>query len=827
MGQTSFARAVPLAILLLASAGPAVGQDALSNPVIDEVGIADPFLLKWNGEYYLYATGDPIRAYHSTDLVEWEEIGPVLSSSDAPEAWNQTDVWAPEVVYRNGTFYLYYTASRASDDWRVSEEARRVGVAVSRSPRGPFVDAGTPVTPGWGIDGHVFRDPDTGRDYLFYSYLYEPELPGAGLVVDSLMTPFRTGGAPAHVTRGTEPWEDKDGDPNNGSLRYTNEAPTVLARDGRYYMFYSGGSWDRSTYALAYAVSGEVMRGDGLQGPGWSKVTPPILQSTGLVQGPGHNSIELAPDNVSHVTAYHGRVVPFRSPGDRQTFVDRLYWHGDRPFLQPPTIGARSAPERPLFADRFDGPDGALGERWNVVTGRWRAEDGEAVGGGLALPNVGALDHYVFEANIRLPSGRGRAGATAWYADDRNRLDIVLDPDERAVVASGRVDGSSLPEVRTALAPDFRFDAYHQLIVVKNGRRLEVHLDGVPIQRHDLAVGPGLPGLIGEGGSPRFDGVAVTAHFRDTFAEPGTVWESRGGVWLVDEGAIHQVAGGPDRAVAVKGDPASDYEFTATLRWRDNLSVESRAGIAAAVDPDGRLVLAGFDRTIWPFARFHVAYIEGGVVARSLSVGLPRGFLYDVPHTIRVVKQGDGFTFFLDGSEIAAARFPIGVARPGLYTEGARAGFEEAAMTHSVVPRNLLLDGSFEAERWENGTGRPVTPWRLQGGAEIVRCCALDRAKRLVIPSAAGAAEQSVRLRPGRYTLLAWTTAHGAEPVIRVDPGSGSLRELPAGAGAWRRTEIDFEVAEGAPVTISITGRFGDAPASYVAVDNVYLVRAP
>ena len=79
-----------------------------TNPVLPH---ADPSILKWNGEYYLYATGNPIRAYHSTDLVHWTEIGPVLHGSDDPDAWNQADVWAPEVVYRNGTFYLYYSAS--------------------------------------------------------------------------------------------------------------------------------------------------------------------------------------------------------------------------------------------------------------------------------------------------------------------------------------------------------------------------------------------------------------------------------------------------------------------------------------------------------------------------------------------------------------------------------------------------------------------------------------------------------------------------------------------------------------------------------------------
>ena len=103
------------------------------NPVIPynpaEHEIADPYVLKWNGEYYLYASGDPIQAWHSTDLVHWDKLGAVLQST--PGSWNEADVWAPEVVYRNGKFLMYYTASRKSADWRVNEMARRVGVAVS------------------------------------------------------------------------------------------------------------------------------------------------------------------------------------------------------------------------------------------------------------------------------------------------------------------------------------------------------------------------------------------------------------------------------------------------------------------------------------------------------------------------------------------------------------------------------------------------------------------------------------------------------------------------------------------------------------------------
>ena len=89
----------------------------LGNPQQVEQELADLFVLKWNGEYYLYVSGSPILAYHSTDLVHWNALGPVLRAS------SQADVWAPEVVYRNGKFYLYYTASRKSDHWRVGEMA--------------------------------------------------------------------------------------------------------------------------------------------------------------------------------------------------------------------------------------------------------------------------------------------------------------------------------------------------------------------------------------------------------------------------------------------------------------------------------------------------------------------------------------------------------------------------------------------------------------------------------------------------------------------------------------------------------------------------------
>lgn len=822
-----------VALLLGAAAAPARAQDAAVavNPVIDELGVADPHVLKYNGEYYLYVTGDPIRAFHSTDLVHWNEIGGVLSGSRDADAWNQADVWAPEVVYDNGRFYLYYTASRASSDWRVGEMARRIGVGVSDSPRGPFEDLGTPLTPGWGIDGHVFTDPDTGDDYFFYSYLYEPRLPGAGLVLDRMRGPTALEGTPSHVTRGSEAWEDKDGDPTDGSLRYTNEAPTVLKRDGRYYLLYSGGSWDLPTYALAYATT-DTLRDDGLDGAGWTKAVPPILRSTPLVEAPGHNSVVKAPNNVDDVTAYHARVVPYAGPGDRQTFVDRLYWLHGRPYLNPPSLAVQAPPDQPRFRALFDADADALGDGWDAVEGTWRQADGHAVqprrATAFAAPAVAPLHHYVFEANLRMPEPdrRGAAGVAAYWTDAGDRVDVWLDPARRALVTTGTVGGAALPETTTPLPDDFRYDVFHQLLVTKNAGRLGIALDGVRMQAHTLALGAGRAGLRTRDARAAFDGVALTPFYEDFFRTPGAAgWTADDG-WMVDEGALHQVAGGTARTTALKGDPADAYEFTASVRYRDQESTASTAGIVAAAGADGALVLAGFDRTIWPYARLHVRYVDAGGAERgAFRVALPRGFQYDAYHTLRAVKQGDAFTFYLDGREVAAARFPVGPARPGLYTEGVRAAFDEARMKHLGVPRNLLLDGGFEALPRTDAVGDARTPWRLAGAASVNTCCAHTGLQRLTVTGADGRAVQTLDgLAPGAYTLYAFATTRDAVAEVRVEAG-GTAAQASTDRAAWTPLRIDVDVpAGGGPVTVTLGARPG-GPGAFAAFDDLFLVR--
>ena len=66
--------------------------------------IGDPFILRYNGRYYLYPSGlyeeEGIRCFVSNDLIHFEDKGFVVEDKILKCAY------APEVIYHDGNFYL-------------------------------------------------------------------------------------------------------------------------------------------------------------------------------------------------------------------------------------------------------------------------------------------------------------------------------------------------------------------------------------------------------------------------------------------------------------------------------------------------------------------------------------------------------------------------------------------------------------------------------------------------------------------------------------------------------------------------------------------------
>src|ERR1035437_2720221 len=139
-----------------------------NNPAIwGEYG--DPTLKCFNGKYYLYPTTDGyggwnatyFKCFTSTDLVNWTDNSIVLNLANV--GWTTHNyAWAPDVVQKGSTYYMYYCANS------------NIGVATSSSPSGPFTDAlGHALITQQQYIGANSIDPccfidDDGQAYLYY-----------------------------------------------------------------------------------------------------------------------------------------------------------------------------------------------------------------------------------------------------------------------------------------------------------------------------------------------------------------------------------------------------------------------------------------------------------------------------------------------------------------------------------------------------------------------------------------------------------------------------------------------------------------------------------
>ncbi|HEY6579756.1 MAG TPA: glycoside hydrolase family 43 protein [Rubrobacter sp.] len=494
-----------------------MNERTYTNPVHGGY-LGDPFVLKHNGEYYAYGTGPDVPSVpvlHSRDLVSWRSLGEALTlRNEGFEA-----LWAPEVAYYNGTFYMYYSAGGREG------EGHRLRVATAPHPAGPFEDGSMVLTPEepFAIDAHPFRDDD-GEWYLYYCRDFlEPDEEGrvgTGIVVDRLVGMTRLRGERRTVVRPHAGWQLYERQRRwYGRVWdwYTIEGAFVREHEGRYYCLYSGGAWREPNYGVSYVVSDHPM------GPFYLEADvqgPRVLRTDpGRVVGPGHASIVFAPDNVREYLVYHAW-----DPGHtaRQMRMDPLTWDGGGPASPGPAVGAMPAPPLPPFLDNFDGPNGSPPDAgsWLTDGGHWRREGGELVqndpGTRSAIARtvgVAPRGDYMFEANLRLlATGDERGGYGAFVEHGPgDRTLLTLAADGSALLCERESRGAGRRSIRLALDPAFRTDAYHRLLVGACGGTLQVHVDGVRLA-HGIEAPPGAAGfgLITRQTSAAFDGVSLS-----------------------------------------------------------------------------------------------------------------------------------------------------------------------------------------------------------------------------------------------------------------------------------------------------------------------------
>ena len=329
-----------ICFLLLFSLGLSA-QDLQTN-----ISVHDPVMAKQGDTYYLFCTGMGISVWSSKNLKEWKKEEPVFS--EAP-VWAvkaiptfKGHIWAPDISYYDGKYYLYYSVSA------FGKNTSAIGLATNTtldplSPEYKWIDHGEVIQsyPGktnWNaIDPNIVTDKK-GTPYMSFGSFWDG-LKLVKLSKDRMSIAESPENLPTIASRKKSPSAENppsvDDNPKDAGGNAI-EAPFIFKKGKFYYLFASTDyccKGPNSTYKMIVGRSKKVT------GPYLDKNGVSMAQAGGTLllegdknwYGVGHNSVYTF-DNTDYLV-YHG--YDASDKGRSKLRIEKLSWDKKKwPYLK-------------------------------------------------------------------------------------------------------------------------------------------------------------------------------------------------------------------------------------------------------------------------------------------------------------------------------------------------------------------------------------------------------------------------------------------------------------------------------------------------------------
>lgn len=257
-----------------------------------DISVHDPVMARQEGTYYLFCTGRGISIWSSQDLKTWRAEKPVFA--EAP-AWTgqvvpgfRNHIWAPDISYHKGRYYLYYSVSA------FGKNTSAIGLATNTTldpqdknyrwvDHGPVIQSFPGKTNWNAIDPNLITDR-SGTSWLAFGSFWGG-LKLARLSKDRMRVVQSPDQLPTLARR-------------SGPDARTNpiEAPFLFRRKGYYYLFASIDYCCKGVNSTYKMVVGRAKR---VQGPYLDRQGVPLDQGGGTLllkgnqdwHGVGHNAV--------------------------------------------------------------------------------------------------------------------------------------------------------------------------------------------------------------------------------------------------------------------------------------------------------------------------------------------------------------------------------------------------------------------------------------------------------------------------------------------------------------------------------------------------------
>ena len=266
---------------------------------------ADPYVLKHTDGFYYFTATVPSydklvirRAASLTELPDAEEV----------EIWHKHEsgvqsehIWAPELYYLDGTWYMYYSASDKDDVWELRPY---VLMCEGQDPlKDKWIELGKMKRADddpfsfeqFSLDATVFENH--GKRYYVWAEKVGVGKQISNLYIAEMERPDKLKTVQVLLTSPDYDWERVG--------FWVNEGPAVLKRNGKIFLTYSA-----SETGICYCMGLlSIDENEDLLDPRkWRKERYPVLKSDESrgIYGPGHNSFTFDEEG-NDIMVYHAR----------------------------------------------------------------------------------------------------------------------------------------------------------------------------------------------------------------------------------------------------------------------------------------------------------------------------------------------------------------------------------------------------------------------------------------------------------------------------------------------------------------------------------------